>query len=300
MNMKLEGKHPLVSWSVLLQLAAIASGQHNPYDGTPGKLGPFGLNDGFESGQVVQTNHGGVWKECGELHHRWVCGHIQAQTETVRSGAYSARITLKPGDIPSRSPGEKTSERDELDSGKWGQYYQADAWFGWSFLLPVGFEHSDDRLVFGQWKQAGNTAGGLSPPLAQRYKNGTWYFSQRLESFAVNGTETVFPMPKLVLGKWHDLVVNVKFTTDETGYIGVWVNGTKYVDFKGRTAYKEAGAETVFYNKVGLYRDAYPTIWTMFFDNYEIGSSFASVDPATFSQRHAHDYSAHTILASTN
>ena len=39
-------------------------------------------------------------------------------------------------------------------------------------MLPVGFEQTDNRLVMGQWKQAGNATGGMSPPLSQRYRNG--------------------------------------------------------------------------------------------------------------------------------
>jgi hypothetical protein len=59
---------------------------------------------------------------------RWVCGHIFAQNKSgyVRSGKYSANITVFPGDIEE----EGESERDELDSGKFSTMNQT-VYYGW-------------------------------------------------------------------------------------------------------------------------------------------------------------------------
>lgn len=263
---------------LLLLAAGLAAGAAEP---------PFGQFSGFESGDVLSTLDGRIWKPCGAQYERFVCGHIQAQEAVVRSGRYAANVSVQPGDILN----EHNTERAELDSGKFTTLGM-DVWYGWSLNLPHDFEQTHTRLIIGQWKQGGKATGGISPPLAMRYRRGEWYLSQRLETYERNGTlpnganETKFPLPAFPLGTWADLVFHIRFAKDESGAFSMWINGTRHVNFSGRTAYREPGAGDAFYNKIGLYRDAVPTSWHAFIDNYEIGRSYADIDPATFDTRH--------------
>ena len=245
---------------------------------------PIGRFSGFESGKILSTLNGGIWKSCGTIFHRFICGHIKSQTTIVRSGTFAANITVHPGDIASGN-GTDATERAELDSGKYATM-GLDLFYGWSLQLPFNFEQQDKRLVLAQWKQAGTSTGGLSPPLSMRYRSGNWTIVQRLDDYERNGTQTEFQLPHLPLGSWNDLVFHVRFSTKKDGIVGMWVNGTKVVDYTGQTAL--TNGTDVFYNKLGLYRDRSPTsnVWYALVDNYEVGSSFANVDPATFSERH--------------
>jgi len=206
--------------------------------------------------------------------------HIFAQSSVVRSGRYAANVTVHPGDIA-----EDNTERSELDSGKFATMGM-DVYYGWSLQLPVGMEQDDKRLVIGQWKQAGIISGGLSPPLSMRYRSGNWTIVQRLDDYPVNGTEKTYPLPHFPLGSWADLVFHVRFSKGHDGAFRVWVNGTKVVDYTGQTALS-AGTE-VFYNKLGLYRDASRTsgVWHAFIDNYQVASTYAGADPGNYSHRH--------------
>ena len=212
---------------------------------------PFGLEDGFENGQVAE-----FWIPCGTEHSRWECGHIFAQKNVVRSGNFAANITIQPGDI-SQPDQDSSTERDELDSRTWQVGGDEDVWYGMSFLLPTNFPLVDDRLVMGQWKQS--MAGDKHPLIAQRFVNNTWYYT-----INVGFTKETYYMEELELGIWHDMIYQINFSPFDSGYFRAWHNGTQVIDYSGRTAYDYM--PQYFYHKFGLYRDPWPTSWTVFFD----------------------------------
>lgn len=81
------------------------------------------------------------------------------------------------------------------------------------------------------------------------------------------------------------MVFNIKFSIQSDGYFVVWHNATSaadapVVEYRGTTAWRDASPR--FYSKIGLYRDAWPTSWTSFWDDYTIGSSFEEVSPTRF------------------
>ena len=242
---------------------------------------PYGLFDGFESSDFNDGNDnvGSFWIPCGDDNKRWVCGHIYPQSNIVRSGNYSANITIQPGDIYEKGEnGDKDSERDELDSRAWNVLNQ-DIWYGFSFYIPSNaFPIVNDRLVMGQWKQ--NSLGDVSPLFAQRFVNNEWYFTLYMQGY----NETIFDMGinSLTFDEWHDLIFNFKFTSNEKdGYVNVWHNHSQIIQYKGKTAYDDQGTPQ-FYHKFGLYRDVWNSSWTIFFDNYSIGKSKKQVDPSRF------------------
>ena len=128
-------------------------------------------------------------------------------------------------------------------------------------MLPSDFPIVDDRLVMGQWKQG--MAGDKHPLIAQRFVNNTWYYT-----INVGILEETFYLDELELGVWHDMVYNILFTPSSRGYFRAWHNGTQIIDYEGRTAYEYVAQR--FYHKFGIYRDSWPTSWTIFFDKYDI------------------------------
>ena len=211
---------------------------------------PIGIMDGFEDDQISL-----LWTPCGEQYARWECGHIFPQKEIVRSGNYAANITIQPGDI-AEDDGE--TERDELDSRPWF-IGDRDLWFGFSFFLPINFPIVNDRLVIGQWKQS--NAGDKHPIIAQRFINGNWYYTLEVGETPIEFND----IGNLTLGVWHDMIYNIRFSPYiEKGYFKAWHNGSLIIDYSGRTSY--AYMSQRFYNKFGIYRDAWNSSWTIFFD----------------------------------
>lgn len=269
----------------LCVLASVAAQSHDAtqyghkrsHDGPP-----YGLADDFESGSILSTQEGGIWKPCGSTYQRWVCGHITATDAVARGGKYSANITIQPGDTYQDDGVDNPTERDELDSGIWVQE-GLDVWYGWSFMLPADFVSTSDRYVMTQWKQNGKVTSNQSPVLGLRYMSGDWFLTIRLEEWAEKGEQIVYTLPALKLGKWTDMIVNVNFSPDpRVGHMYAYVNGYLSAIHVGRTAYANPAGSSSFYNKLGIYRDAYNTSWTMFLDNYKIGQSYDEVDPSTY------------------
>jgi hypothetical protein len=88
-------------------------------------------------------------------------------------------------------------------------------------------------------------------------------------------------------GYWcaDDMIFNINFSTMADGYFVVWHNATSQADqpivaYSGPTAWRDASPR--FYSKIGLYRDAWPTSWSSFWDDYTIGYSFDAVNPKRF------------------
>jgi hypothetical protein len=206
---------------------------------------------------------------------RYVAGAITLSNAYARSGKQSVQITVKTGDIKQTGGDDKLTERAELDSGG-HPILDRDAWYGFSFLIPNGFPVVDNRLVIAQWKQSSLIGG---PLVAQRFRNGQHYLTVRRAESGRNDKK--YSLPTLEMGKWNDMVYHIRFSLDD-GYVEVWMNGTQIVSHQGPTAFKDG--ENGFYNKFGLYRDRWEEPMTIYFDNYTLGDSFETVNPARYDQ----------------
>jgi hypothetical protein len=200
-------------------------------------------------------------------------GAVVLSDERARSGRRSARITVREGDVAQVGDSGQANERAELDSGKHRLLGQ-DVWCGFALLVPPQFPITGTRLVLAQWKQSGLEG---SPLIAQRYQGGRHYLTIR--DLATRGSwRATFELPAIVPGRWVDLVWHVRFATDATGLVEIWMDGKHVVRCPGATA--SPGGEAAFYHKVGLYRDRMAEPMTIWLDDYALGRSFAEVDPA--------------------
>lgn len=197
---------------------------------------------------------------------------IKITTRYARSGKHAVEITVHENDIAAHGDGETWVERAELDSGHF-PLLNKEAWYGFSFLIPKDFPIVNERLVISSCKQTDVPR----PNLAQRFRNG----KHTLTIEAV-GKKKEFSLPKIRLGEWMDMIFRVRYSGGEDGLVEVWVNGDRVVHYSGPTA--EPNGKNAFYHKIGLYRDRFKKLMTMYFDNYTMGPNMASVDPARFSE----------------
>lgn len=92
-----------------------------------------------------------------------------------------------------------------------------------------------------------------------------------------NYTEYHYPLDTIPFNQWTDIVMNVKWSSDSTGYIRIWVNG--------RLRYIRSGANNYSgnYTRVGLDKLDWRKRWTVsstsfrdiYFDEIRIGDSLA-------------------------
>ena len=54
-----------------------------------------------------------------------------------------------------------------------------------------------------------------------------------------------------LIGKWHDIILNIKWTTKQDGYFKQWINGKLVYHYKGNTS-KPRGSVNSF--RFGIYR----------------------------------------------
>lgn len=241
-----------------------------PYEGPAAP--PVGLADGFESGGLAP-----FWAPAGEAHSAYEPGAVRAQRSVVRSGAFAANITVEPGAMAHDGGFGKATERAELDMADF-PVAGREVYYGFSMLLPADFPVVDRRLVVAQWKQS--VLDTQSPVLALRYRAGRFSLTQRnLTRFLDDGDEVEVALPPLALGRWTDVVLRVRWSGASDAAVQLWLNGTVAAALEGMPTLLPDTAGYVMQH-VGLYRDSWPTAWSMFLDNVAVGASFADVDPA--------------------
>ena len=214
---------------------------------------PHEMKDDFESGGLAV-----FWVPGKYGSGRYEPGRVLINTNLARAGSRSLKITVQEGDIPQKGNDGLDTERAEMDSGKWPLIGHT-ATYQFSVFIPKDFPIVNTRLVISQIKQ--NDIPGSGPLIAERFRNG-------VHSLTLNiaGHKSRQRLPKLTLGQWHDLKFRVRYATNDTGEIDVWMDHKKVVRFRGQTA--DGGGANAIYHKFGLYRDRMKPPMTAYFDNF--------------------------------
>ena len=226
---------------------------------------PGDVYDGFETAEL-----GSVWDTS-----KFEPGAVTIQSDVVRVGQRAARIVLRSGDFyEPGSNGDPATERAELmESRKLISKEATPYEYTFSLFVPKDFPIVPVRLVIAQWKQycPGNApCSNDSPVLAVRYIGGQLRITQAL---GPDRRTQLYRAAHDLRGKWSDFKFNVRFAPDETGRVEAWLDDTRIVDYRGTTAYAEGPASgyptpSVFYFKMGLYRDVMAEPMTLYFDEY--------------------------------
>jgi hypothetical protein len=221
----------------------------------PAATSEWPLKDDFESDSIAP-----FWLPHDYGSGLYVPGAVKISTNFARSGRHSLEMTVHENDIAQDGGDGHMTERADMDSGHFA-LLDKEAWYAFSVLFPTHFPIVNNRLVFGSCKQ-----GDVPRPiLAQRFRNGRHTFT--IES---QGKRKEYKLPKLKLGEWCDMIYHVRYATNQSGLVEIWMNGKQVVSYRGPTA--EAAYKKTFYHKIGLYRDRIPQPMTAYFDNYEVSA----------------------------
>jgi uncharacterized protein (TIGR03382 family) len=187
-------------------------------------------------------------------------------TDTVRQGRYALKATVKRGDDPINSSGNR-NELVYLSRETQGTEY----FYKWSTLFPANYPSAKKWQVFAQWHQDGCCG---SPPL-EFYVVGE---EMRLRVGGSSG-KVVWKAP-LVRGRWHDFVMRVKWSSDpKVGFVEMYKDGKLTVP---KTMAATAFGREKNYLKLGLYRDSSITpVGVVYHDAFTIGTKLSDVMPAT-------------------
>jgi hypothetical protein len=215
---------------------------------------------------------------------------ITIQDKIVRAGDGAVRFELRPFDGRHETFYKGFGSRAELSEWKIKAKMNSDVWYGFSMFIPDQYPAFEGKsMVCGQWHQAYNYD---YPPLSQNYDvtneelhvmliparfwtspDGTKHYSKKRGLWKIKNFKQ---------NMWHDLIYNIKWTTDDNGYFKLWHNGVLKIDFKGLTYIP--GEKIGPYFKFGLYQMSVAAskseIHVLYFDEYRRGSSYEAVDPA--------------------
>ena len=173
----------------------------------------------------------------------------------VRIGKKSLRFEIRGGDCQRNSKGwndcELKRERHELHGKK--LFKKGEWWYAWSIFFPKEFkEVAPVRVYIGQFHSQDKKYGDE--------KNPPWMFfntsRENLGGYWINnmvrvpaGHSTQLLTRDEAYGKWNDILINVKWSEKDNGYMKIWVNNKIKLDYIGPT--KRKGA---VYFRFGLYR----------------------------------------------
>jgi len=220
--------------------------------------------DGFETRELS-----GIWDTS-----RFASGAVTMQSKIVRSGRGAAKVVVHSRDIfEAGVSGEKDSERAELMEApnlvsKENNTYE----YSFSMFIPADFPVVPTRLVMAQWKQDcdGHAAcSNNSPVVAVRYSSGVLQITQQVSAHRT----ALFEGGEDLRGRWSDFRFRICFTPRQHGLVQAWLNGRQVVEYSGVNAYPENAATgyrspSLFYFKMGLYRDVMADPMAIYIDEY--------------------------------
>jgi hypothetical protein len=255
-------KSILARYVVCGLLFAIAILAFLRYKHTP--LSHVDVYDGFETPKLSA-----LWDT-----NRFAPGAVTMQSEFVRAGHGAAKIVVHSRDIfEAGINGNKDSERAELMEAtqlvsRENKTYE----YSFSMLIPADFPIVPTRLVIAQWKQDCDghaPCSDDSPVVALRYVSGLLKITQQTSRHQTS----LYQTSENLRGKWTDFRFRIRFTPQETGQLQAWLNGSQVVDYRGVNAYPESAATgyakpSLFYFKMGLYRDVMAEPMTLYIDEY--------------------------------
>ncbi|HUK81740.1 MAG TPA: polysaccharide lyase [Verrucomicrobiae bacterium] len=222
------------------------------------------IYDGFETSELSK-----LWST-----DRFEPGAVEMQTNVVRAGRSAAKLTVRSGEkFEAGINGNKDSERAELLEARKLVSKENEAYeYSFSDFIATNFQIVPTRLVIAQWKQfcpKGGNCSDDSPVVALRYVSGVLFITRQTGPHRTN----LFETSEDLRGKWTDFKFQIRFTTNVTGRIKVWLNGKQVVDYAGATAYPENPTTgypnaSHFYFKMGLYRDVMAEPMTIYIDEY--------------------------------
>jgi hypothetical protein len=167
----------------------------------------------------------------------------------VRAGNKSLRFELRDGDcgeVGSWSDCDSDRERHELTGSKMldGEEW----WYAWSIFMPKDFKNiSPTNLDLGQF-HGDNSWVDLC--CSFMFKNAPFVgysIENHLDDYKRKQLLTIGGMSE----KWNDILVNLKWSKNNDGFINLWVNNKLVYEYQGPTLTKNS---KFVYFKFGIYR----------------------------------------------
>lgn len=206
---------------------------------------------------------------------------VVSSPEPVRNGKHAMKVMM--------THDQKRSEVTGLRSAAYGEFK-----YGWSLFIPKDFDGKTSFSIITQWHDWGSGkeyAPDGGPPTSMYVANDTWRLKLRYQdgdSAKTVKKEFEFGSIDSYRGKWVDFVMEVNWQSPQSGegYLRLYRNGEKVIDYSGPTWYQGKVQGPFF--KMGIYKGG--AAWKgeesqniMYFDEFRMGDKAVTkeqVDPA--------------------
>jgi hypothetical protein len=190
-----------------------------------------GLYSGFKRSLGAKNGHG--YK-------------VVSAPEPVREGKTSERFELRTGDCTGTKEWDDcTNDRERTELGQQpplsvpGREY----WYSFSLYVPESYKNIFPvKVSLGQFHQE----GAKSPPVMFQNGNGGYW----LDLNQTRQKSALLIEEKNLRGRWHDLLVNARWSKEKDGFVKVWVNGELKFSREGANLTQDGPV----YFKYGIYR----------------------------------------------
>ena len=165
----------------------------------------------------------------------------------VRAGKQSIRFEVRDGDCGKDPDGwsdcKGDRERHELSvAGKKDLMSKGEYWFSWSLFFPK--DHQNLWPLSNNYGQFHQKDG--APVFMFKELRGGYSVVRTIGD--VDYDERRLIRNDDMSGKWHDILINAKWSKKDDGFFKVWVNDKLKYDYKGPTKTKK-----YVYEKFGIY-----------------------------------------------
>ncbi|MCY1045700.1 heparin lyase I family protein [Corallococcus sp. bb12-1] len=192
---------------------------------------------------------------------------LQVIPSPVREGGYALKATVRQGDDPINSSGNRNEIFKQTHEAAGSEY-----WYRWSTRFPSDFPSVKTWQLFTQWHHTGCCG---SPPV-EFYVYGE---EMRLNIGGSPGV-IVWKTP-LVRNAWHDFVFHVKWSPNASvGFVELYYDGNLVLP-KRNIATQYSGQ--LNYLKIGLYRnDTIAPVGVVYHDGWVMGRTKEDVLNANY------------------
>lgn len=153
------------------------------------------------------------------------------------------RFEVRPGDCTAK---DCLRDRERSELSQRNKYNNVDGnthWYSWSFYLPEDFPNvMPTKVALGQFHQYHG-----SPVLMFQHRYDGFFIDRQF--FGHTQTLTKLIEEEDLRGKWHTIVMNVKWSREKDGLIKIWVNDELKYTYEGLNL-----TESSSYFKFGIYR----------------------------------------------
>jgi hypothetical protein len=188
---------------------------------------------------------------------------LQVVTSPVAEGRYALKATVRQGDDPINSSGNRNELVYMSNEAVGSEYY-----YRWKVMFPSDYPSARTWQVFTQWHHDGCCG---SPPVE---------FFVYGEEIRLTITNSITPWTTpLVRGVWHEFILHAKWSPDpKVGFIELWHNRERVLP-RRNLATTYAGMKS--YLKLGLYRnDTIAPVGVVYHDGFIQATQLEDVLPA--------------------